>query len=203
MLDITALHALLTDWLTDWLIDWLTDWLTDWMSNWLTNCLTDWLTVCLTNWLTEWLTDCLSDQLTDWLTDLLTDLLVELLNTFHVRLQSTMKIFYGVSFTHGLRILVVPSKTKEIVKKKIIWIALTYTAQYEIHTKNDKLGLCKGVKTNEITNKVIKILLWNLHLDSHRINKTLPPFSLIRDFRNENTRGNVSKISVNHPVGCI
>ena len=26
----------------------------------------------------------------------------------------------------------------------------------------------------------------------------LPPFSLIRDFRKENTRGNVSKISVNH-----
>ena len=27
---------------------------------------------------------------------------------------------------------------------------------------------------------------------------SLPPFSLIRDFRKENTRGNVSKISVNH-----
>ena len=26
----------------------------------------------------------------------------------------------------------------------------------------------------------------------------LPPFSSIRDFRKENTRGNVSKISVNH-----
>ena len=26
----------------------------------------------------------------------------------------------------------------------------------------------------------------------------LPPFSLIRDFRKQNTRGNVSKISVNH-----
>ena len=26
----------------------------------------------------------------------------------------------------------------------------------------------------------------------------LPPFSLIRDFRQQNTRGNVSKISVNH-----
>ena len=28
--------------------------------------------------------------------------------------------------------------------------------------------------------------------------KFLPPFSLIRDFRKQNTRGNVSKISVNH-----
>ena len=28
--------------------------------------------------------------------------------------------------------------------------------------------------------------------------KTLPPFSLIRDFREQNTRGNVSKICVNH-----
>ena len=27
---------------------------------------------------------------------------------------------------------------------------------------------------------------------------SLPPFSLIRDFRKQNTRGNVSKISVNH-----
>ena len=27
---------------------------------------------------------------------------------------------------------------------------------------------------------------------------TLPPFSLIRDFRNQNTRGNVSKVSVSH-----
>ena len=26
----------------------------------------------------------------------------------------------------------------------------------------------------------------------------LPPFSLIRDFRNQTTRGNISKISVNH-----
>ena len=29
-------------------------------------------------------------------------------------------------------------------------------------------------------------------------NRDLPPFSLIRDFRKQNTRGNVSKISVNH-----
>ena len=28
----------------------------------------------------------------------------------------------------------------------------------------------------------------------------LPPFSLIRDFRKQNTRGNVSKISVNQAV---
>ena len=33
--------------------------------------------------------------------------------------------------------------------------------------------------------------------DSEKI-KVLPPFSLIRDFSNQNACGNVSKISVNH-----
>ena len=32
---------------------------------------------------------------------------------------------------------------------------------------------------------------------------TLPPFSLIRDFRKQNIRGNVSKISVNHTRHAI
>ena len=32
----------------------------------------------------------------------------------------------------------------------------------------------------------------------HCENKPLPPFSLIRDFRKQNTHGNVSEISVNH-----
>ncbi len=31
-----------------------------------------------------------------------------------------MKIFYGVSFTHGLSILVVPSKKKIIIKEKLM-----------------------------------------------------------------------------------
>ena len=44
-------------------------------------------------------------------------------------------------------------------------------------------------KLNELLGKLNK-------LDS--IESTLPPFSLIRDFRKQNTRGNVSKISVNH-----
>ena len=41
-------------------------------------------------------------------------------------------------------------------------------------------------------------ILWEKEAVKVLVNTSLPPFSLIRDFRKQNTRGNVSKISVNH-----
>ena len=50
--------------------------------------------------------------------------------------------------------------------------------------------MCLGQKLSKVHISKSTSLLSNIVL--------LPPFPLIRDFRKENTRGNVSKISVNH-----
>ena len=58
-------------------------------------------------------------------------------------------------------------------------------------TRWDRCGnIVFGVKTRP--------LLLGFHLNEDKF-WLLPPFSLIRDFSNENACGNVSKISVNHP----
>ena len=51
------------------------------------------------------------------------------------------------------------------------------------------LSLCRGSSTKK-KNFFCKTTLWN------SFSTTLPPFSLIRDFGKQNTRGNVSKVSV-------
>ena len=69
-----------------------------------------------------------------------TDLLVELLNTFHVWLQSTVKIFNGVSLAHRFGVLVVPMKKIE----------------HYLRAKHYRHGLSKVCK-----NKKIKmIVIW-------------------------------------------
>ena len=60
-------------------------------------------------------------------------------------------------------------------------------------------GVNPGTEIPRSSLKQLREGLWlSLTITSFPYFSLLPPFSLIRDFRKQNTRGSVSKISVNH-----
>ena len=178
-----------TDWLNEWMNEWPTDWLTDeqtdrqtdrltdWLTDWLTDRQTGRQTDWLTDWQTDWLTDWLTDRLTDWKTDWLTDWMNKWLAD---RPTDRPTDWLTDRQTDWLRDRQTDWLTDRLTDWKSDWLRSLFRPSHRIGWENDP----QTVVTMDPSPKTI-----------------LPPFLLIREFEKQNTRGNVSKISVS--LACV
>ena len=195
----------MTDWQTDWLTECPTDRQTDWMTDRQTDRLTDWMNELMNDRQTDWQIDRQTERQTDWLTDRQTDRLTDWMNEWMNDRQTDWQI--------------------DLQRDRLTdWLTERLTDWMNDWPTDRPTDWLTDWQTNRLTERQTDRLtdwksdwLRSLFRPSHRIGwendpqtvvtmdpspKTiLPPFLLIREFGKQNTRGNVSKISVS--LACV